>query len=82
MEHPDIIAVSRGGSEADIRNFRSENGYTFPMVADENKDIYYLYATTYVPRCYVIDTAGVVQFMTYEYTPGDVELLFDSALSL
>ena len=82
VEHPDIIAVSRGGSEADIRSFRSENGYTFPMVADENKDIYYLYATTYVPRCYVIDTKGVVQFITYEYTPGDVELLFDSALSL
>jgi peroxiredoxin len=79
---PDIIAVSRGGTLDDIRAYRAENGFSFRMVADESTNIYYLYAEAYVPRCYVIDRHGVVQFMTYEYTPGDVELLFDSALSL
>jgi hypothetical protein len=82
MNAPDIIAASRGGTLDDIRAYRAENGFSFRMVADESTNIYYLYAEAYVPRCYLIDMHGVVQFMTYEYTPGDVEFLFDSALSL
>ena len=71
-----IIAVSRGGSESDIAAYRDENRFTFPIAADPLAEVYYKYATMYVPRCYVVDSDGVIRFVTYEYTEGDVAKLF------
>ena len=79
VDYPAIVAVSRGGSSQEIEQYRDENHFTFTIVADSDKKIYYNYAEMYVPRCYVIDREGYVTFMTYEYTPGDVELLFSQA---
>ena len=76
---PRIVAVSRGGSLTDITAYRDKNGYTFSLVADPERSVYQLYATMYVPRCYIIDRQGVVRFMTYEYTEGDVDQLFVEA---
>ena len=76
VEHR-IIAVSRGGSEAEIGEYRHENRFTFPLVADGQAEVYYKYATMYVPRCYVIDCDGVVRFVTFEYHEGDVDELME-----
>ena len=76
VEHR-IIAVSRGGSEAEIGEYRHENRFTFPLVADGQAEVYYKYATMYVPRCYVIDCDGVVRFVTFEYREGDVDELME-----
>lgn len=70
-----IVAISRGGTTEDIIAFRDRNNLEFPIAADEKAEIYYKYATMYVPRCYVIDSDGIIRFMTYEYTSGDVEVL-------
>ncbi len=72
-----IIAVSRGGSQADIAMYRIDNRFTFPIAADPLTEVYYKYATMYVPRCYVIDCDGVVRFVTFEYADGDVAKLFE-----
>ena len=76
---PRILAVSRGGSLEEIVAFREENDYTFTMAANADRSIYSLYATMYVPRCYVIDSEGVVRFVTFEYSEGDVDRLFAEA---
>lgn len=70
-----IIAISRGGSEDEIRAFRDELSLTFPIAVDTTKEIYYTYATMYVPRCYIINSKGDIQFMTYEYEQGDIDNL-------
>lgn len=70
---PTIIAISRGGEVEEITSFRDTNGYSIDMAADTESRIYYQYATMYVPRCYLIDSEGIVRFMTYEYTEGDIE---------
>lgn len=72
---PNIVAISRGGTAAEIEAFRQENNLTYPIAADEAKTIYYTYAKMYVPRCYIIDKEGIIRHTTYEYKRGDIEQL-------
>lgn len=72
-----IIAISRGGTHSEIASFRDELGITFAIAADEQAEIYYKYATMYVPRCYVIDGEGTIRHITYEYKSGDVDFLME-----
>lgn len=64
-----IIAVSRGGRAEDIETYMNLHNYTFDAIADGDATIYQLYATTYVPRTYLINHQGLVEFTTIEYTP-------------
>lgn len=70
-----IMAISRGGTQQEIEAFRNEYELRFPIAADEDKSIYSMYATMYVPRCYVVDQQGIVRFVTFEYEAGDVDRL-------
>ncbi|MBO5830506.1 MAG: TlpA family protein disulfide reductase [Alistipes sp.] len=70
-----IMAISRGGTHGEIEAFKDEHGLQYAIAADESANIYYKYATMYVPRCYIIDRSGTIRHTTYEYTTGDVELL-------
>lgn len=77
VNHP-IIAISRGGTHEEITAFRDELGLTFAIAADRAAEIYYKYATRYVPRCYIIDGEGIIRHMTYEYQEGDVATLIEN----
>lgn len=72
-----IMAISRGGSNEDILAFRDEHKLQFPIAADSAKQIYYAYATMYVPRCYIVDSDGIIRYQTYEYATGDIALLIN-----
>ena len=72
---PRIVAVSRGGTLSDISAYAEQNGYTIPMAANPDAVVYYQYATMYVPRCYVIDSEGRVQYMSYENSADVVDTL-------
>lgn len=62
-----FIAISRGGTEQEIKDYIATNGYTFDVAVDENRVVYNRYATMYVPRTYLIDKDGVVSMATIEY---------------
>lgn len=81
-EEHNIIAISRGGTTEEIAAFRDEHKLGFKLAADEDAEIYYKYATMYVPRCYVVDSNGMVRLMTYEYQSGDVEKLMSELKKL
>ena len=71
----EIMAISRGGEAAEVEAFREEHNFTFKIAADQGAEIYYKYATMYVPRCYIIDSNGTIRHITYEYSTGDIEKL-------
>lgn len=68
-----IIAVSRGGAQHEIEEYMCSNGYTFDAIADSSASIYKLYATTYVPRTYLVDEEGVIRYTTIEYNATYVD---------
>ena len=68
-----ILLVARDGESGVVEAYMSENGYEFDVVADPDRAIYNLYATTYVPRTYLIDKEGYVVCATVEYKPNYVK---------
>lgn len=70
---PSILAVGRDATEEELREYSAAAGYTVAMVADADRMIFNLYATTYVPRVYLIDPQGVIEKMYIESYPEKQE---------
>ncbi|MBR2398521.1 MAG: TlpA family protein disulfide reductase [Alistipes sp.] len=68
-----VLAVGRDATTTQLQEYCSKNGYTVDMIADNNRAIFNLYATTYVPRVYIIDPQGVIEKMYIESYPKKQE---------
>lgn len=77
-----IVAIAREGTKNEIEEYLSTNGYSFDTAIDNNREIYNLYATMYVPRCYLIDKEGIVVATTVEYQPDHVPTLLSQIETL
>ena len=55
-----IIAVNCGDDAETVKDFVEENGYTFPVVLDEEYSISMLYPTNSIPYTVVVDAEGRV----------------------
>lgn len=64
---PAILAIGRDSDSALIEQYRADNVYTIPMAPDPDRAVYGLYASTYVPRAYLLDDSGRIVMMTIEY---------------
>ena len=73
-----VLLVARDGEAGDVATYMSENGYEFDVVADPDRTIYNLYATTYVPRTYLLDKNGIVVHATIEYDASYVEQILSN----
>ena len=67
-----VLLVARDGDSDEVSAYVGENGYDFDVVADPVREIYSLYATTYVPRTYLVDAEGYVRYATIEYKEDHV----------
>lgn len=50
------------------------------MAPDASRSIFNLYATTYVPRVYLIDSEGFIVKMFVEYEPHYLDELIEEAI--
>ena len=82
VQMPSIIAVGRDATEEELREYSAAAGYTVAMVADADRRIFNLYATTYVPRVYLIDALGTVAMLKIEYSHNTLTKLIEYANSL
>ena len=55
-----IIAVNCGDDAETVKDFVEENGYTFPVVLDEEYSISMMYPTNSIPYTVVLDAEGKV----------------------
>lgn len=55
-----IIAVNCGDDADTVKDFASENGYTFPIALDESYEVTMLYPTNSIPYTVVIDANGKI----------------------
>ncbi|MBE6192406.1 MAG: TlpA family protein disulfide reductase [Rikenellaceae bacterium] len=66
------------GEELDkVRDFIAQRKYTFPVGVDTDRAIYSLYATEYLPRCFVIDPFGRIVALSAEYSAEEFHILCD-----
>ena len=67
------LPISREDSYDDIKKFREEFGYTFPMGMDTDRSIYYQFATQTIPRNYILNKEGKIVFMEKGYSEEMLE---------
>ncbi len=73
----DILAISRGEEKDAVSQFVTEIDCHSAVALDPDSKAYSLYATKYVPRCFVISPLGRIVAMSTEYSQNDFELLLD-----
>jgi peroxiredoxin len=61
-----------------VLTFKNTNKYTFPMLPDESRKIFSLFATQSIPRNVVLDENGKVIYQSIGYSPKD----FDELIAL
>ena len=66
----EILAVNLGEDREHVEGFLEENGYTFPVVADEDRDIGRLFGVRGIPAQVVLDREGRVASVEIGYDPG------------
>lgn len=59
-----ILAVNCGDDAQTVKDFVEENGYTFPVVLDEEYSISMLYPTNSIPYTVVLDAEGKVSHIS------------------
>lgn len=57
-----FVVVGREESQETLDAFVSKNGYRMPFIADKEGSLYREFAKTIIPRTYVIDETGTIQF--------------------
>ena len=62
-----VLPISRGEERTTVEGFLNKMGYTFAVGLDGDQSIYRMYATNYIPRCFVIDAEGVVKYAGVGY---------------
>ena len=62
-----VLPISRGEERSKVEGFLQKMGYTFAVGLDGDQSIYKMYASNYIPRCFVINSEGVVEYAGVGY---------------
>ena len=58
-----LLVVGREHSDADLKKYNEKKGFEFPLYPDKNRSVYSAFATSLIPRCYLIDKTGKIIYM-------------------
>ena len=67
-----MLAVAREQTESEVRTFQQQQGFTFEMATDPNRQAYAKYAAKGIPRVYLIAPDGTIAFQSLDYEQGDI----------
>lgn len=76
------LPVVRDGGHDAVEEFCRQNGCTFAVGLDPDRSIYTLYATSFVPRSFIIDRNGIIRASYVEYGVEVLEEIVTTAESL
>ncbi len=77
-----FISISRAEEKGTIRNYWTTNGLTLPFSAQKDRKVYNLFATSRIPRIYIVTSDGIVSsFFTDNPTP-DYQTLSSAILKV
>jgi len=68
-----LIGIGREDKAIDLAQFKKDEELTFFLGEDPRRDIFNLYASSVLPRCYLIDPTGKVVFSTVGYDEAEFD---------
>ena len=82
--HPQypIICISRGQSAESVAQYWEQASLTLPYSAQDNRDIYHLFANQGIPRIYVVDREGIIRTLFTDNPLATYEDLLNKASAL
>ena len=72
-----FLAISREESKEQVKRFREKNKYTFPMGLDPERKIYSKFATSTIPRNFIVDKNGKIVGIEFGYTKASFDKMID-----
>lgn len=72
-----VIAIARAQDRETIDEYWSKNNLTIPTYLDPVREVYALFAKSTIPRLYVINEEGIVEWMAIEVVSETVEEVID-----
>jgi peroxiredoxin len=68
-----LIILGREHSEKEVADFVKSKNFTMPFAADQDRSIYKLFATQYIPRNVIIGRDGRIIYQNRGYTKEEFE---------
>lgn len=72
-----MLVVGREHTDADLRKYNDKKGFTFPLYPDKSRAVYASFATSLIPRTYLIGKNGKVIYTASGYTDEEFALLMN-----
>ena len=70
-----FLPISRGEKTERVKAFMDKKGYTFPTGLDTDQKIFGMFAETYIPRTFLINSDGTVYSYAVGYEPEEFDAL-------
>ncbi|MCD7936105.1 MAG: TlpA family protein disulfide reductase [Tannerellaceae bacterium] len=70
-----LLVIGREHSEEELKEYNERKGFTFPLYPDKNRAIYSKFATSLIPRIYLIGKDGKVKHTSTGFTENDFRVL-------
>ena len=67
-----LVVIGREETAETVRTFRQEHGFTFPMAADPEREVYSLLATESIPRTIVVSPEGRIVYSKAGFIETDI----------
>jgi peroxiredoxin len=64
--HCQLIMISRDEPAQEVAKYWLDNKYTMPFYLDPGRKVFSLFANSAVPRLYLINEEGIIEWMTVE----------------
>jgi peroxiredoxin len=74
-EHFRLLVIGREETTETVRQYRDENGFTFPIAADPDRDVYSLFASELIPRTVVVSRDGQIAYSKAGFNEDDLDEL-------
>ncbi len=69
-ENCQVVTIAREESRASVLAYWEGQSFSMPFFLDPDRAVFSLFATSTIPRFYLIDAAGIVQWLAIETLDG------------
>jgi peroxiredoxin len=70
-----MLVIGREESEASVRAFQQEHGFTFPLASDPDRSVYDKFASQSIPRTYLISRQGTIVHQSTGFYEAEISRL-------
>lgn len=76
-----MVVVGRKHTPEELKKFKDDNGYSFPIAADPDAKMYDLFASQYIPRNFIIGKDGTFKWISVGFEKSEFDKMLETIQS-